>query len=249
MCVAWEVAGRSGMLARGIGAAITLASSASRADPALMERPPLSLVIFGSLEADASKTYGSVGFKRAFGAFGGLDASGFRFGMKWGASAEPAHRKPKEGRLYRTEVHTLLGYEWRIGDSYLSVSAGPVAEAAYRETRRYLSFEHRRMLRLQADLWSTPAENWFLQGSAYAVLGDGGRYWGRLAGGWRLIDELYLGPEIEGYRERDYHKLRLGLHLTGLHLFGLDWRLGGGIQKTSDEKAGAYLTLGLLWKR
>lgn len=237
------------MLARGIGAAIALASSPSRADPALMERPPLSLVIFGSLEADASKTHGSIGFKRAFGAFGGLDASGFRFGMKWGASAEPAHRKPKEGRLYRTEVHTLFGYEWRIGDSYLALSAGPTAEAAYRETRRYLSFEHRRMLRLQADLWSSPAENWFLQGSAYAVLGDDGRYWGRLAAGRRLLGELYLGPEFEAYRERDYRKLRLGLHLSGLRFFGLDWRLAGGLQKTSSEQAGGYVTLGLHWKR
>lgn len=68
------------MLARGFGAAIALDSAAARADPALMERPPLSLVIFGSLEADASKSHGSIGFKRAFGAFGGLDSSGFRFG-------------------------------------------------------------------------------------------------------------------------------------------------------------------------
>ncbi|KRE22579.1 hypothetical protein ASE66_25665 [Bosea sp. Root483D1] len=237
------------MLARGIGAAIALASTTPRADPALMDRPPLSLVIFGSLEADPSKTHGSIGFKRAFGAFGGLDASGFRFGMKWEASVEPAHRKPREGRLYRAEVHTLVGYEWRIGDSYLALSAGPAVETAYRETRRYLSFEQRTALRLQADLWSTPAENWFLQAGAYAVLTDNGRYWGRLAAGRQLIGELYLGPEFEAYRERDYHKLRLGLHLSGLRLFGLDWRLAGGIQKTSDEKAGAYVTLGLHRKR
>ena len=105
------------------------------------------------------------------------------------------------------------------------------------------------MLRLQADLWSRPMENWLLQANAYAVLADEGRYWARLAGGWRLIDELYLGPELEGYREQDYHKLRLGLHLTGLRLLGLDWRLAAGLQKTSDEKAGGYVTLGLLWKR
>ncbi|MGX1785296.1 cellulose biosynthesis protein BcsS [Bosea sp. NPDC055332] len=237
------------MLARGFGAALALASSAAKADPALFERSPLSLVIFGSLEADASKTYGSVGLKWAFGAGGGLDASGFRLGLKWGESVEPAQRKPNEGRLYKTEFHAELGYEWRIGDTFLSLSAGPEIEARYSETRRDRSFEQRGMLRLQADLWSRPAENWLLQANAYAVLADGGRYWGRLAGGWQLIDELYLGPEIEGYRERDYHKLRLGLHLTGLHLLGLDWRLASGLQKTSNEKAGAYVTLGLHWKR
>ncbi|MGE7471169.1 cellulose biosynthesis protein BcsS [Bosea sp. NPDC003192] len=237
------------MLARGIGAAIMLASTASRADPALMERPPLSLVIFGSLEADPSKTHGSIGFKRAFGAFGGLDASGFRFGMKWEASAEPAHRRPREGRLYRAEVHTLAGYEWRIGDSYLALSAGPTVETAYRETRRYLSFEQRTALRLQADFWSKPTENSFLQANAYAILTEGGRYWGRLAPGWQVIGDLHLGPEIEGYRERDYHKVRLGAHLTGLRLLRLDWRLAAGLQKASGGKAGAYVTLGLHWKR
>jgi hypothetical protein len=247
--VAWGVAGRWGLLARGFGAAVALASSPAKADPALMERSPLSLAIFGSLEADASKTYGSVGLKWAFGDSGGLDASGFRLGLKWGASVEPARRRPTQGHLYRTEFNALLGYEWRIDDTFLTLSAGPEIEARYRETRDERSFEQRGSLRLQADLWSKPAENWLLQANAYAVPADRGRYWGRLAGGWRLIDEMYLGPEIESYRERDYHKLRLGLHLTGLHLFGLDWRLAGGIQKTSDEKAGAYLTLGLLWKR
>lgn len=239
------------MLARGIGAALALAlaPASARADPALMERPPLSMVIFGSLEADAGKTHGSIGFKRAFGSFGGLDASGFRLGAKWGASVEPAHRKPTQGSLYRSEFHMLLGYEWRIGDSFLALSAGPETAAAYRETRWHASFEHRRAVRLQADFWSTPTENSFLQANAYAVLSDGGRSWGRLAPGWRLIGDLYLGPEIEAYRERDYHKVRLGLHLTGLHLFRLDWRLATGFQKTSDRKTGAYVTLGLHWKR
>lgn len=237
------------MFARGIGAALVLASSAPKADPALMERPPLSLVIFGSLEGGAGKTYGSIGLKRAFGAFGGLDASGFRLEAKWGVSVEPAYRKPTEGRLYRTEFHTLLGYEWRIGDSFLALSAGPAVEVAYRETRRYLSFEYRRALRLQADFWSRTTENSVLQANAYAVLTDGGRYWGRLAPGWRLVGDLYLGPEMEGYRERDYHKVRLGVHLTGLRFFRLDWRLAAGFQKTRDEKSGAYVTLGLHWKR
>lgn len=247
--MAWGVARRWGLLARGFGAAVALASSPAKADPALMERSPLSLAIFGSLEADASKTYGSVGLKWAFGDSGGLDASGFRLGLKWGASVEPARRRPTQGHLYRTEFNALLGYEWRIDDTFLTLSAGPEIEARYRETRDERSFEQRGSLRLQADLWSKPAETWLLQANAYAVPADRGRYWGRLAGGWRLINEMYLGPEIESYRERDYHKLRLGLHLTGLHLFGLDWRLAGGIQKTSDEKAGAYLALGLLWKR
>ncbi len=247
--MAWGVAKRTGMLARAVAATVALVPASPCADPALHERSPLSLAIFGSLEADAAKTYGAIGLKWAFGSSGGLDASGFRLGLKWGESVEPAQRKPTEGRLYKTEFHAQLGYEWRIGDTFVSLSAGPEVEARYSETRRDRSFEQRGALRLQTDLWSKPHENWLLQANAYAVLADRGRYWGRLAGGWQLFDELYLGPELEGYRERGYHKLRLGLHLTGLHLFGLDWRIAGGLQKTSAEKAGAYVTLGLHWKR
>lgn len=227
---------------------LALAPTALRADPALLERRPPTLAIFGSLDADASKTYASVGLKRALGG-GNLDVSGFRLGLKWGESLEPAQRKPTQGRLYKTELHVGLGYEWRLGDTFLALSAGPETEARYRETRQLRSFQQRAGLRLQADLWARPAENWLLQAGAYAVMIDSGRYGARLAAGWRLIEEFYLGPEIEGYREQDYHKLRLGLHLTGLPLLGLDWRLSGGVQKTSDEKAGAYVTLGLVWKR
>lgn len=246
--MAWRSGGRSGVLARGVGAALALAPTALRADPALLERRPPSLALFGSLDADASKTYGSVGLKWAF-AGSDLESSGLRLGLKWAESVEPAQRKPTQGRLYKTELHAGLGYEWRLGDTFLALSAGPEVEARYRETRQARSFQQRAGLRLQADLWATPAESWIVQAGAYAVTIDRGRYGGRLAAGWRLIEAFYLGPEIEGYREQDYRKLRLGLHLTGLRLLGLHWRLAGGVQKTSDEKAGAYVTLGLVWKR
>ncbi|MBA4335055.1 MAG: hypothetical protein C0420_09145 [Methylobacterium sp.] len=64
-----------------------------------------------------------------------------------------------------------------------------------------------------------------------------------------LSQDVYAGPEVEAYRAGDYTKLRLGLHLTGLRLFGVVWRLSGGWQRTSDRPSEAYATLGVHWLR
>lgn len=234
------------LLAPGVGAAILLAPASAQADPTLHERGPLSTVIFSSLEAGGSKIYSSLGLK--LGLRAPLDASGFRLGLKWGESVEPAQRRPSAGRLVKTEAHAVLGYEWRIGDSFLALSAGPELEAAYRESGNRRSLRQRLGPRLQFDLWARPAENLLVQANAY-VAGNDRRLWARLSPGWRLAEGLYLGPEIEAYREQDYHKLRLGLHLTGLRLLGSHWRLSAGAERTSARRAEAYATLGLYWQR
>lgn len=247
--MAWGVTERSRMLlAHSLGTVIALAPLTAQADPALLERSPLSLVLFGSLEAGSAKTYGSAGLKYALGG-AGLDASGFRLGLKWGQSTEPAQRRPSQGQLLKSEIGALLGYEWRIGETFLAVSVGAESETAYREWRDPRGLAQRTGPRLQVDLWARPHADWLIQANAYAVGADGGRVWGRLAPGWRLAQELYLGPEVEAYRERRYHKLRLGLHLTGIELLGVTWRLAAGLQRTSVERSEAYVTLGFYWKR
>jgi hypothetical protein len=246
--VAWGVAEGARRLAGSVMAVTAaLGSAPAAADSALHERSPLSMVIFASLETDRSKSHGAVGFKRAFGQ-GGLDASGFRLGLKWGESIEPAEHSPARGRMVKTEAHAMLGYEWRIGDLFVALAAGPELEAVFSETRNRTSFSERIGGRLQFDLWATPLENLLLQANAYAATLDQ-RFWLRLSPGWKLAPDLYLGPEIEFYRQQDYHKLRFGLHLTGFRLFGLSWRIAAGAQQTSDQPNAAYATLGVHWKR
>lgn len=246
--MAWGVAERSRSLAGSVlGATAALAGAPASADSTLHQRSPLSTVIFASLETDRSKTHGAIGFMRAFGQ-GGLESSGFRLGLKWGESIEPAERQPTRGRMVKTEAHALLGYEWRIGDLFLAFSAGPELEAVFSETANHASFGHRIGARLHVDLWATPLENLLLQANAYAATLDE-RFWLRLSPGWQLAPGLYLGPEIEAYRQQDYHKLRFGLHLTGFRLLGLNWRIAAGAQRTGDQPSAAYATLGVYWKR
>lgn len=246
--MAWGVARRSGVFARGIILAAGLLSSSAKADPALHERPPLSAVMFGSLDAGSSKTHGAFGMKYAIG-YGGLDASGFRLSFVSGASTEPARRRPNQGSLYKSDVGALLGYEWRIHDSFVAVAVGPDLETAYLAWRDRRGIGQRIGPRIQLDIWAAPDENSLIQVNAYAVAAGSGRSSARIAAGWKIAQWLYLGPEVELYRERDYFKVRLGLHLTGIELFGVTWRLSAGAQKSRDDKSGAYATVGLHWKR
>lgn len=225
-----------------------LLSTSTSADPALHERPPLSAAMFGSLDAGAGKIHGTFGMKYAIGDRG-LDASGFRLSIVSGASTEPARRRPTQGGLYKSDVGALLGYEWRIHDSFVAVSVGPDLETAYLKWRNLYGIGQRIGPRIQLDVWAAPDESSLIQVNAYAVAAGSGRSSARMAAGWKIAPQLYLGPEVELYRERDYFKVRLGMHLTGMQFFGITWRLSAGAQKSRDDSSEIYATLGFHWKR
>lgn len=242
----WLRAGR-------IGLAIALAAISLNVARADTEEPeaepsPISMVIFGSMDAGPNKTFLSVGMKRAIGG-GGLAREGFRLFLKAGGSQEATRRLPPHGTTYKAESQGMLGYEWRFGDTFVALYAGSDTESVQRREPLGMTAAFTRYGgRVQADLWATPWDGVMLQAGAY-VSSLNARSWGRLATGWQLPLGFYVGPEIEAYRERDYNKLRLGLHLTGLRLLGLEWRLSGGWQRTSDRPSEAYATLGVHWLR
>lgn len=243
MAYGWSKAGLAGLAI--VFSAAHLAPAC--AEEETEERSPLSTVIFGSMEAGSTKSLATVGMKRAIG--GGLAESGFRLFFKAGFSREQTRTDTPRGITHKAEVQALAGYEWRIGDSFLGLYAGYDSESwQYLEAFTHSPISNRYGARIQADLWAVPAERVMLHAAGYAS-SINGRLWGRLAPGWQMPAGFYVGPEIEAYRERDYNKLRLGLHLTGLRFLGLAWRLSGGWQRTSDRPSEAYATLGLHWLR
>ena len=86
------------------------------------ERAALSTVLFGSLEAGPAKTFVSLGMNKAL--TGSLSGSGFRTLLKVGGAQEQAQRQRPHGVAYKSESQALIGYEWRIGDTFLSLYAG-----------------------------------------------------------------------------------------------------------------------------
>lgn len=220
---------------------MALAEEEEEAEPS-----PISMVIFGSMEAGPTKSFASVGMKRAVG--GGLAQSGFRLFVKAGGSREETRARKPHGTTQKAESQAMLGYEWRIGSTFFALYVGSDSETEQRIGPFWSCISARYGARLQADLWTTPAEGMMLQASAYAS-SINSRLWARVAPGWQMPAGFYLGPELELYREQDYSKLRLGLHLTGFRLLGVEWRLSGGWQTTSNRPSEAYGTLGLHWLR
>jgi hypothetical protein len=199
------------------------------------------------MEAGPTKTLLSVGMKRALGS--SLTDSGFRFFVKSGGAQEETRRRKPHGVTYKAESQALLGYEWRIGSSFLALYAGSDVESEQRmEAFGPTLLQTRYGARVQADLWLVPSSGVAVQANAY-ISTVNGRRWARIAPGWQTPIGFYAGPEIEAYGERDYRKYRLGLHLTGLRFLGLEWRLSGGFQSTSDRPSAYYGTLGLHWLR
>ena len=216
-------------------------------------RSPLSSVIFASLEAGPAKTFAAIGWKRAL--TGTLATSGFRSLIKVGGSKEYAGRTPPYGFAYKSEAQALIGYEWRIGDSFLSLYAGSDYETEQRSRSGRPFMRSVYGARVQGDLWMAPLPDTMLQASAYISTVDR-RIWTRLAGGMLLpremrpswLDGVHLGPEAEFFRQRGYTKFRLGLHATGVRLFGLSWRLSAGLEHAAG-RSDVYGTLGLHWLR
>jgi hypothetical protein len=164
------------------------------------------------------------------------------------------------GTTYKAESQAMLGYEWRLGSSFVALYAGSDTESVQRRQPFGVSAPSTRYGgRIQADLWSTPMEGMMAQAGAY--VSSNGRFWARGAAGWQLPasipigsriyvgPQFYIGPEIETYRENGYSKLRAGIHLTGLRLLGVEWRISGGWQQSSTKASEAYATLGAHWLR
>lgn len=223
--------------------------AALAADPEA-DRPSPSHVLFGSLDAGPAKILIAQGAKLVLGP-GSLSTSGFRALVSTGQSVETLRQDKTGGVLHKAEVQGLLGFEWRLRRGSFAVYAGPDVQA---ERWANDPVFHRRIgQRLHVDLWYAAGADWTIQASAYAATLDR-RLWLRLAPGWALpwrgrFGRPTLGPEIELYRQQGYDKIRLGLHLAGLRLFKLNWRLSFGWERASGDRSHAYATLGVYGHR
>lgn len=213
---------------------------------------PRRLVLFSSMEAGPATTFGSAGFKLGLG--GPLDDSGFRVLAKAGTGHEPRQSRLQASGdrsasgVVSPEAMVVAGYEWKLGATYLGLYGG--AEVDARLSTRSLAVDRAARLgaRVQIDIWSNPTPGTLIHASGN-LGGAAMHVWSRLAFGWRIHDLAFVGPEAEIYREKDYRKDRIGLHMTGIKVFGTELRLSGGWQRSGRREQGAYATLGLLWKR
>jgi hypothetical protein len=103
-------------------------------------------------------------------------------------------------------------------------------------------------LRAGADLWYQPSDAMMIAASLSAST-VGLNYWTRIAAGWRLLDQAWVGPEALALGGANYQQYRLGMHATSFKYGPLEWSAGLGYVRDSDRRGGIYSRIGVLTRR
>jgi hypothetical protein len=99
------------------------------------------------------------------------------------------------------------------------------------------------------ELWYQPSAATMVAADA-SVSTIGLSYSARLAGGWRMLDLFYLGPELQAFAaDSNYRQFRAGLHGTGLRTGAYEWSAGLGWAGDSDRRSSVYGKFGMLTRR
>lgn len=98
---------------------------------------------------------------------------------------------------------------------------------------------------LAGDVWYQPSPTSMIaiNGSVASIALIGSL---RAAVGTRLSDSFFVGPEAQALWCVDYQQWRVGAHVTGLHIDGLEWSASGGLAVESDRRYGPYIRLGVV---
>jgi hypothetical protein len=231
-----------------MASAITMPCAAWAADPPLNpSKDARSFLLFAALEHGPHKHFDALGFKYAPG-IDSLDRNGWRVLGRLGMGYESPRRKPARGWSASVEAQLLAGREWHLGRTSIGLYVGPEVIGSLQSNPDAAVYKLRGSGRVLLDLWSQPTDHTLVQAYlGYSTYQQ--RLGGRLALGWQLQERLFIGPEIELYRDSDYRKVRFGAHLTGLRFAAGEWRISGGWQRDTAKTKGAYATLGVHWKR
>ena len=103
-------------------------------------------------------------------------------------------------------------------------------------------------LRVAFDFWTepTPLTMFAADGSVSTIVNS---YSARAAYGWRAFGRFYAGPEVQAFASDNYSQQRVGLHITSLKFWNLEWSAATGYARDSDRRSSAYVRLGIATKR
>jgi hypothetical protein len=140
----------------------------------------------------------------------------------------------------------LPGWRATLNGINIGLYAGPVVQD-YRLTPNDPGSSLRGLYggaQLTTDLWyePTPTTMAALNGTIISIGPTGSL---RAALGMRFSEPFFVGPEAQAIWCADYQQLRLGAHVTGFRIDGLEWSAAGGWAVESDGRAGPYLRLGV----
>jgi len=154
---------------------------------------------------------------------------------------------------YRTAIlraAILPGWRFKRGNLEVKVFAGPDFEHdAFSPARAYhLPYRNSVGARAAVDLWWEPSALTMLSASASVTTIAGG-YSARMAGGWRVFETGWIGPEIAVSSDRYSRQYRVGAHFTGLRTGAFEWSLVAGYVQDSFRRTGMYGRISVLTRR
>ncbi len=102
--------------------------------------------------------------------------------------------------------------------------------------------------RVNADMWWEPIQSMML---ASSISGStiGNSFGIRGAAGWRFMERLWAGPEIETSGDEVYRQYRFGAHVTSFKTGEFEWAIGAGYVEDNSHRSGAYGRLSVLTRR
>lgn len=178
---------------------------------------------------------------------GGLDREGFTLKTLVGGG----------GYRYSSGTSLVIGRQWLIaampgwrfktGTLETTVFAGPdyqrhdltPDDSSNRRRGSHIG------LRAGADLWWQPTPD-SMANASISLSTIGNSYWTRIAAGRRVLDLLYVGPEVTACGGDGDRQLRIGLHATALRIGRYEWSAGIGWVRDADERDGLYGRIGVL---
>ena len=137
---------------------------------------------------------------------------------------------------------------WRVTSDGVTIAlyAGPIVQ-----DYRLSPYDPGSLLRglyagaqFSGDVWyqPTPTSMFALNASIASIALIGTM---RAAVGWQLSEPFFVGPEAQALWCIDYQQWRLGAHVTGYRIDGLDWSASAGWAYESFHRYGPYLRLGV----
>jgi hypothetical protein len=178
----------------------------------------------------------------------GLDRDGFILRLFWSENLE---RFTTTTRTHYTEISRvalLPGYMFRAGKVDVQLMAGVEYQGEYLVS----DWPHgngRSLFGLRgvADIWWEPTRELMVQYALSGTTNDGG-YTTRIAGGWRLFDTFWIGPEATVSSDFFSRQTRIGGHLTGLRIGAYEWSFAAGHVHDNFQREGLYARFGVMLK-
>ncbi|NVO15828.1 MAG: cellulose biosynthesis protein BcsS [Rhodoplanes sp.] len=251
---------RSGIGAVALATALLGAVASASADP--MPAGPVSAEMLAALEADQIMMFGGTDLWRA----GGFLHGGFAWApdglaqdglvLKVLAGAGTYQYRNGTTQIYAAHALGTVAPGWIFRhDRFIAVAyAGPDIQYHWTlpaDLGNPLRGTHAGV-RLGIETWWEPLPDTMVK-AAGSWSSVGGSYALQAAFGWRVLEPLfggvYVGPELQAFGDDTYRQLRAGVHVTAWRLGPYEWSAGMGWVTDSDDRAGAYVRLGVLTKQ